>query len=103
LGTNGSKITHFVVGVGTGGTISGVAKYLRRKSNIKMGNDTYGSVFKKIPRNRILTRMKFILYNRRNWRRYSSKMSIFPNRWFYKSVTDAAVYTRKIALEEGIL
>lgn len=42
------RITHFVAGLGTGGTISGTGRYLKEKnSNIKVvGADPYGSVFK---------------------------------------------------------
>jgi cystathionine beta-synthase len=42
------KITHFVAGLGTGGTISGVGRFLKEKNkNIKiLGADPYGSIFK---------------------------------------------------------
>jgi len=42
------RVTHFVSGIGTGGSISGTGRYLKEKNpNIKViGADPYGSIFK---------------------------------------------------------
>lgn len=101
------KITHFVVGVGTGGTISGVAKYLKEKNPaIKCwGIDTYGSVFKKYHETGIFDENEIYSYITEG-----IGEDILPKNVDFSLIDgftkvtdkDAAVFTRKLALEEGI-
>lgn len=101
------KITHFIAGVGTGGTISGIGKYLKEKNpNIKIwGIDTYGSVFKKYHETGIFDENEIYSYITEG-----IGEDILPKNVDFSLIDgftkvtdkDAAVYTRKIALEEGI-
>jgi len=101
------KITHFVVGVGTGGTISGVGKYLKEKNpNIKIwGIDTYGSVFKKYKETGIFDENEIYPYITEGIGEDILPANVdFDVIDYFEKVTDkdAAVYTRKLAREEGI-
>ena len=101
------KVTHFIVGVGTGGTISGVAKYLKEKNpNIKIwGVDTYGSVFQKYHETGIFDDDEVYSYVTEG-----IGEDILPENVNFSLIDgftkvtdkDAAVYTRKLAREEGI-
>ena len=101
------KITHFVVGVGTGGTVSGVGKYLKEKNpNIKIwGIDTYGSVFKKYHETGIFDENEIYPYITEG-----IGEDILPKNVDFKVIDkfekvtdkDAAVYQRRLAKEEGI-
>ena len=101
------KITHFVVGVGTGGTVSGTAKYLKEQNpNIKIwGIDTYGSVFKKYHETGIFDENEIYPYITEG-----IGEDILPKNVDFSLIDgftkvtdkDAAIYTRKIAKEEGI-
>ena len=101
------KITHFVVGVGTGGTISGVGKYLKEKNpNVKIwGIDTYGSVFKKYKETGIFDENEIYPYITEGIGEDILPKNVdFDIIDRFEKVTDkdAAVYTRKLAREEGI-
>jgi cystathionine beta-synthase len=101
------KITHFIVGVGTGGTISGVGKYLKEKNHdIKIwGIDTYGSVFKKYHETGVFDENEIYPYITEGIGEDILPLNVdFSLIDGFTKVTDkdAAVYTRRIALEEGI-
>ncbi len=104
--TNG-KITHFVVGVGTGGTVSGVGKFLKEQNpNIKIwGIDTYGSVFKKYHETGIFDEDEIYPYVTEGIGEDILPKNVnFDIIDGFEKVTDkdAAIYTQKIALNEGI-
>lgn len=101
------KITHFIVGVGTGGTISGVGKYLKEKNpNIKIwGIDTYGSVFKKYHETGVFDENEVYSYITEG-----IGEDILPENVDFSIIDgftkvtdkDAAVYTQRLAKEEGM-
>ncbi len=100
------KITQFVVGVGTGGTISGVGKFLKSKNpDIKIwGVDTYGSVFKKYHETGIFDKDEIYPYITEG-----IGEDILPKNVNFDIIDgftkvsdkDAAVYTQRLAREEG--
>jgi cystathionine beta-synthase len=101
------KVTHLVVGVGTGGTISGVGRYLKeRNPKIKVwGIDTYGSVFKKYKETGIFDKNEIYPYITEGiGEDFLPKNVDFSVIDHFEKVTDknAALMTRRIAREEGI-
>ncbi len=101
------KITHLVVGVGTGGTISGAGRFLKEKNpDIKIwGIDTYGSVFKKYKETGIMDKNEIYPYITEgigeDFLPQNVNFDIIDR---FEKVTDkdAALMTREIARKEGI-
>ena len=101
------RVDHLVVGVGTGGTICGVGKYLKeRKPGVKVwGIDTYGSVFKKYKETGVFDKNEIYPYVTEgigeDFLPQNVDFSVIDH---FEKVTDrdAAIMTSRIAREEGI-
>jgi cystathionine beta-synthase len=101
------KITHLVVGVGTGGTISGTGRYLKEQNpEIKVwGIDTYGSVFKKYKETGEFDKNEVYPYITEGIGEDFLPANVdftVIDRFEKVSDKDAALMTRDLTLKEGI-
>ena len=101
------KLTHFVAGAGTGGTVTGCGTFFKEKNpNIKViGVDTYGSILKEIHETG-----EIHLDHAYTYVTEGIGEDILPENYdmsvidHFEKVTDkdGAIYARKLAKEEGI-
>jgi cystathionine beta-synthase len=101
------KVTHLVVGAGTGGTITGAGMFLKEKNpNIKIwGIDTYGSALKKFHETGKLVKNEIYPYVTEGiGEDFIPKNYDFSVIDYFEKVTDkdAALMTREIVRKEGI-
>jgi cystathionine beta-synthase len=101
------RVDHLVVGVGTGGTISGAGRYLKeRNQKLKVwGVDTYGSIFKKYKETGELDKNEIYPYVTEGiGEDFVPRCVDFDVVDHFEKVTDkdAAIMTRRIVREEGI-
>jgi len=101
------KITHYAAGVGTGGSMSGTAKFLKEQNPaiITVGIDTYGSVFKKYKETGIFDENEVYPYLTEGIGEDILPKNVdFSVIDHFVKVTDkdAAVMTRRLSKEEGL-
>jgi len=95
------RITHLVVGVGTGGTVSGTVRYLReQKHDLQViGADPEGSIYSGGEENVHPYLIEGV--GEDFWPPNFERSSV--DRWIVVSDRDAFLTTRRLALREGIL
>src|ERR1700681_4969054 len=102
---SGGKITHFVCGMGTGGTISGVGRYLKEKnSNVKIiGVDPIGSLYYEFAKTGKIGKAKTYVVE-------GIGEDIFPSTMNFKILDDVVqvndqecfIWARRLVKQEGV-